>query len=88
MSQTELNEMIEKHRLWLNNEVGGVRLNLSGAYLSDADLRYANLSDANLSDANLRYANLRNADLNYANLRYVKAIAFIEYMAKDYDEKH
>ena len=42
---------------------------LSGAYLSDANLRGANLRDANLSDANLRGANLRDANLSGANLR-------------------
>jgi uncharacterized protein YjbI with pentapeptide repeats len=42
---------------------------LSGAYLSRANLRGANLYGANLSDADLGYANLRGADLRYADLR-------------------
>ncbi len=43
--------------------------NLSGAYLSDADLSGADLRGAYLSDADLSGANLRGADLSGANLR-------------------
>ena len=43
--------------------------NLSGADLSDANLRCANLSDADLSDADLRRADLSDADLSDADLR-------------------
>lgn len=42
--------------------------NLSGAYLSDANLSYADLSCANLSGANLSGADLSCADLSRANL--------------------
>ena len=79
----ELNDILNKHDLWLKGDLSGVRAelscaNLRGADLSyanlfGADLSYANLSDANLSDAylsgaDLSYANLRGADLSYANL--------------------
>ena len=47
----------------------GARANLSGADLSDANLRGAYLRGADLSDADLRGANLRGADLSGANLR-------------------
>lgn len=59
MTKTELNEILEKHRKWLNNEESGER----------ANLRRADLSGANLSEANLRRADLRRADLSEANLR-------------------
>ena len=59
-----LNEILKKHKMWLNNEENGER-----ADLRDADLYGANLSDANLSGANLRNANLRNTDLWNADLR-------------------
>lgn len=36
MTQSELNEILEKHRKWLNDEEGGERANLSGANLSGA----------------------------------------------------
>lgn len=56
MTNEELNEMLEKHKLWLADENGGKR----------AVPRYANLRDANLRDADLRYANLSHADLDYS----------------------
>lgn len=62
MRKKELTEILEQHKLWLNNE-SGERADLSGAYL-----RYANLSGAYLGGANLRYANLKGANLRYANL--------------------
>ena len=64
-----LNEILEKHLKWLNDENGGERADLSGADLSGADLRGANLSVANLRGANLRLADLRGANLRGANLR-------------------
>ena len=64
-----LNEILEKHLKWLNNENGGERADLSGADLRGADLRIADLSGANLRIADLSGANLRIADLRIANLR-------------------
>lgn len=70
----ELQNILEKHKKWLNDEEGGERANLynadlSGANLRDANLRGANLSNANLRDAILRDANLCGANLCGANLR-------------------
>jgi hypothetical protein len=70
-----LEEHLELHKKWLNDENGGVKLDLSGADLCganlyDAELRYANLRYADLRGANLRGADLRDADLRDANLRY------------------
>ncbi|ANI14447.1 hypothetical protein A9C11_10835 [Pseudomonas citronellolis] len=64
----ELAEVLEKHRLWLDDEEGGEQADLNGANLSGANLRGANLSGANLSGAYLRGANLRGANLSGANL--------------------
>ena len=74
MTQDELNETLRLHRLWIAHDAGGVRADLSGAYLSGADLSVANLRGANLRGANLSgayliAANLRGADLRRANLR-------------------
>ena len=74
MTKSELNEILEKHRKWLNDEEGGEKANLSwanlsGENLSGADLRRANLSWANLSWANLSGENLSGADLSGADLR-------------------
>ena len=67
-TQSELNEILAKHKKWLNDEKGGERANLRYANLSSADLRYADLSSADLSSADLSSANLRYANLSYANL--------------------
>ena len=61
--------MLEKHKLWLDDEEGGKRADLRDADLRGANLRGANLQYADLRDADLRGANLRGANLQYANLR-------------------
>jgi hypothetical protein len=70
-----LKEALRLHSLWLKGVEGGVKADLSGAYLSGANLFVANLSRANLSGAdlfgaNLSGANLSRADLFRANLPY------------------
>ena len=67
MEQTELKEILDQHRLWIDGK-GGCRANLMGANLEDADLTGANLWGANLTDANLTGANLTDANLTGANL--------------------
>lgn len=64
MNANKLQEILEKHRSWLEDKEGGVR-----ADLRYADLSRANLRGANLIGANLRYANLLGADLRGADLR-------------------
>ena len=63
-----LNEILEKHLKWLNDENGGERADISGADISGANLRGANLRGADLYGANLRGADLSGADLSGANL--------------------
>ena len=85
ITKKKLNEILKKHKKWLERKEGGERADLSNAdlsnaYLNNADLRYADLRNANLrnadlSDADLRYADLSNAYLSnaysrYADLRY------------------
>ncbi len=74
ISNKELNEILEKHEKWLNDEEGGKRADLRGADLSyvnlyGADLREADLADANLSGADLSEADLKSADLRFADLQ-------------------
>jgi len=79
MKQDELNQILELHKKWLQDESEGeradlrdallIRANLRGAFLIRAKLSDANLRASNLSDANLSDANLRGTDLNGANLR-------------------
>ena len=73
VSKDELAEILSKHKIWLNKEVGGIRADLYGTDLRRADLyvtdlRRADLRWANLSRADLRWANLSGADLRWANL--------------------
>ena len=60
----ELNDILNKHDLWLKGDLSGVRAELSCANLRGADLSYANLFGANLSDANLSDAYLFCANLS------------------------
>ena len=76
MTQEELDNIVEQHQHWLNEDCEGWEdmkadlryANLRGVNLSEADLRYANLRGVNLSEANLRYANLYGANLSCADL--------------------
>ena len=75
MDNNKLNEILDKHRKWLNGKKGGERAdlrysNLSDSNLSDSDLRYSNLSDSNLSDSDLRGSSLCYSDLRDSNLDY------------------
>ena len=83
MNKEQLNDILEKHNKWLEDEEGGGYADLSGANLSSADLsgvdlrysdlrysdlRYSDLRDADLRDADLRYSDLRDADLSSADM--------------------
>ena len=68
METNKLNEILRKHKMWLNDEEGGVCANLSNANLAYANLSNTDLYDANLDHANLAYANLSYAKLSYADL--------------------
>ena len=79
MNKEQLNDILEKHNKWLEDEEGGEYADLrdanlrgaslSGADLSGADLRGTDLRGTDLRDADLRGADLREADLRYADLR-------------------
>jgi uncharacterized protein YjbI with pentapeptide repeats len=69
MDSSVIKEVLRRHKLWLNNEEGGVRANLHEANLSGADLHEANLYGADLRGANLHWANLHEANLHWADLR-------------------
>ena len=64
MTQTELDEVLHKHVLYLSGDQTG-----ECADLSDADLRKGDLSDADLRGATLHWADLRGANLSEADLR-------------------
>ena len=64
-----IQEVLARHKKWLENDEGGQRADLRGADLKSADLRGANLREADLQRADLWGANLREADLREADLR-------------------
>ena len=68
-SETELRDILEKHKLWRWKKAGGKRADLSNADLRGVDLRDADLRNADLSGANLFCAELRGANLRGANMR-------------------
>ena len=72
-----LEEVLELHKKWLNDEKGGERAKLSRENLNHADLRYTNLNYADLTYSNLSFSNLNNA-----NLRYTKFYLTNLYKAK------
>ena len=65
ISKEELDTILKKHKMWLNNEPGGERANLRGANLLGANLRDADLRGANLRGANLCWTNLSDAKLDW-----------------------
>lgn len=73
-----LEEILENHLHWLKRDVNGwkeMRANLSGADISNTDLRFVNLKYAHLDDVNfyksdLRWTNFCNASLQHTNLNY------------------
>ena len=74
MTKIELNNILDKHKKWLNADVDGEcaylrEADLRGAYLRKADLRKADLRGVNLRGADLREADLREANLRGAYLR-------------------
>ena len=69
MNGEEIRIVLEKHEKWLNNELGGIRADLSGADIYGLDLRGVNLYGADLIRADLRVAYLIKADLREATLR-------------------
>ena len=68
MTRNEISEILRKHKMWIDDEEGGERANLSGADLRGADLSGADLSGADLSGADLIEANRSRADLRGADL--------------------
>lgn len=70
MNAENLSKILKNHKLWLEDEEGGIKANLSGANLSGADLSGANLSRADLSRADLSGADLSRADLSWRTSPY------------------
>lgn len=70
MTQEKLNEILRRHKAWLNREDGGEHADLHGAILHDVDFRGADLHDVDFRRADLRYADLRRSDLRGADIDF------------------
>lgn len=68
MNQSTLDEILTKHKKWLNGEPDGEKADLRGATLHGADLRGADLRFTDLYSVGLRDADLRGADLDHSCL--------------------
>lgn len=64
MNKTQLDETLNLHLLWLNDDPSGQCANLESANLAFASLAKASLAKANLAKAILCGANLRGATYN------------------------
>ena len=73
ITQEQLEEILHKHKLWLENKEGGEKADLSYCDLRDVYFTCANLKGANLRRANLRDADLEGADLIGADLEYANS---------------
>lgn len=62
-SKEKLQEILEKHRLWVEDDEEWERVDLRGADLEGADFKTADLQGADLQIANLKIANLDGAYL-------------------------
>lgn len=98
MTQAELNEILEKHKKWLNGEPSGKRADLrdcdlSGSDLRGSDLRGSDLSGSNLRNSDLRYSNLGAArlgdcDLSGSNLDYSCLPLWCGSLSAHFDDRH
>jgi hypothetical protein len=68
-TRDELHEILEKHKMWLNNESGGERANFQEVSLQRANFQKANLWGADFQKANLWGADFQKADLREANFQ-------------------
>ena len=73
-TEAELNEILRKHDLWINNKPGGERALLDHASLSHASLSHASLDYASLEGASLDHASLEGASLDHAYLDYASLV--------------
>ena len=79
MTKQAIEDMLNSHAKWLNNEYDGQRANMRhanmqgadirGVDMQDADMRRANMQGANFGGANMQGANMRCADMQGANMR-------------------
>lgn len=67
LTQEQLNNILEKHYLWLNKKVGGEQAEISMCNLTNLDLRNANLNSASIQGCDLTNVDLSGSNLCFAN---------------------
>jgi uncharacterized protein YjbI with pentapeptide repeats len=76
MNQTEINEIVRKHRLWLKGREGGSRADFTGRNLCKVDFTGRDLRSAIFTDAILHGAVFTNSTLigvNFTNAKLTDA---------------
>jgi len=71
ITDSELKEIVYKHKLWLNAKTGGERAKLNGLDFRNMELCEFDLRGANLEFSDFRFAYLFKIDLEWSNLNYV-----------------
>ena len=74
MTKQAIEDMLNSHAKWLNNEYGGQRANmrdmdLRGVDMQDENMRRANMQCADMQCANMRCANMQCADMQDADMQ-------------------
>ena len=77
MTREGLNEILRKHKLWLDDADGGERADMQdadmqGTDMQDADMQDADMQGAKMQGANMQYANMQVANMRGANMRGAK----------------
>ena len=88
MNKSELNEIIVKHKMWLNNDNSGERADLSRADLREANLIRADISGADLSGADLSGVDFSRADLSGVDLDFSCLPLWCGSLEAKFDKKH
>ena len=68
MTKQAIEDMLNSHAKWLNNEYDGQRADMRGADMQGANMRHANIRGANFGGTNMRGANMRGADMQDADM--------------------
>lgn len=68
MNQTEIQEALRKHRLWLYGKEEGVCADFTSSYIVCANFENAILTYISFMGSNLQGCNFKNADLRFTNL--------------------
>ena len=69
MTKQAIEDMLNSHAKWLNNEYGGQRANMRDMDLWGADMQRANMQGVNMQGANMRCANMQGANMQDADMR-------------------